>query len=58
MHISRLRFAQADIHDFAQELLDALLDKIESARTASKVAENDHLMKCTSASALESDPWG
>ncbi|RDB24273.1 Importin alpha re-exporter [Hypsizygus marmoreus] len=41
-----LMFAQADIHDIAPDLVDALLTKIESAGTAEKVAENDHLMKC------------
>lgn len=40
------RFSQADIHDFAQNLLDTLLAKIASAGTPEKVAENDHLMKC------------
>jgi hypothetical protein len=40
------RFSQADIHDIAPELLNTLLTKIESANTAEKVAENDHLMKC------------
>ncbi|KAF8063522.1 CAS/CSE protein [Lyophyllum atratum] len=43
---NRLMFAQADIHEFAAELVDALLTKMESAGTAEKVAENDHLMKC------------
>ncbi|KAG6917213.1 hypothetical protein DXG01_003418 [Tephrocybe rancida] len=43
---NQLMFAQADIHDFAADLMDALLTKIESAGTAEKVAENDHLMKC------------
>ncbi|KAJ7043405.1 CAS/CSE protein [Mycena alexandri] len=38
-------FAQADIHDIAPNLLATLLSKIESAGTAEKVAENDHLMK-------------
>ncbi|KAJ7623365.1 CAS/CSE protein [Roridomyces roridus] len=38
-------FAQADIHDLAPSLLATLLSKIESAGTAEKVAENDHLMK-------------
>ncbi|KAJ7126549.1 CAS/CSE protein [Mycena crocata] len=38
-------FAQADIHDIAPSLLATLLSKIESAGTAEKVAENDHLMK-------------
>ncbi|KAG6841642.1 hypothetical protein C0991_008627 [Blastosporella zonata] len=43
---NQLIFTQADIHDFAADLVDALLTKIESAGTAEKVAENDHLMKC------------
>ncbi|KAJ7695191.1 importin alpha re-exporter [Mycena rosella] len=38
-------FAQVDIHDLAPSLLATLLSKIESAGTAEKVAENDHLMK-------------
>ncbi|KAJ6581319.1 CAS/CSE protein [Mycena capillaripes] len=38
-------FAQADIHDLAPSLLATLLSKIESAGTAEKMAENDHLMK-------------
>ena len=40
------RFAQADIRDSALELINALLTRIEAARTPEKVAENDHLMKC------------
>jgi len=40
------RFAQADVHDFAADLLNAVLAKIEGAGTPEKVAENDHLMKC------------
>ncbi|KJA18706.1 hypothetical protein HYPSUDRAFT_45045 [Hypholoma sublateritium FD-334 SS-4] len=44
---NQLLFAQADIHDSALELVDALLTRIEAARTPEKVAENDHLMKCT-----------
>ncbi|KAF4612796.1 hypothetical protein D9613_011749 [Agrocybe pediades] len=43
---NQLLFAQADIHDSALELIDALLSRIETARTPEKVAENDHLMKC------------
>ncbi|KAF5378153.1 hypothetical protein D9615_007619 [Tricholomella constricta] len=43
---NQLIFAQGDIHEFAPDLVDALLTKIESAGTAEKVAENDHLMKC------------
>jgi exportin-2 (importin alpha re-exporter) len=41
-----LGFSQADIHDIAPGLLNALLTKMESAGTAEKVAENDHLMNC------------
>lgn len=41
------RFTQADIHEIAPQLLDAVLNKIEGAGTAEKVAENDYLMKCT-----------
>ena len=40
-------FGQADIHEFALNLVESLLAKIESAGTAEKIAENDHLMKCT-----------
>ncbi|KIM38838.1 hypothetical protein M413DRAFT_75629 [Hebeloma cylindrosporum] len=43
---NQLEFAQADIHDSALPLVDALLTRIESAQTPEKVAENDHLMKC------------
>lgn len=45
---SDLRFSQADIHDLAADLLNALLSKIEAAGPPEKVAENDHLMKCKS----------
>jgi len=41
-----IRFSQADIHDIAADLLNALLSKIEVAGPPEKVAENDHLMKC------------
>ncbi|CAE6534937.1 unnamed protein product [Rhizoctonia solani] len=41
-----LVFAQADIHDFATDILSALLTKIESGGTPQKIAENDYLMKC------------
>ena len=34
------------MHDFAAELLNTVLKKIEGAGTPEKVAENDHLMKC------------
>ncbi|KAF9463182.1 CAS/CSE protein [Collybia nuda] len=43
---NQLLFAQADIHDLAPTLIEELLSKIESAGSAEKVAENDHLMKC------------
>lgn len=42
------RFAQADIHDVANDILTALFDKIESGGTPEKVSENDYLMKCMS----------
>ncbi|KAK0194119.1 CAS/CSE protein [Armillaria mellea] len=42
----QLLFTQADVRDFAADLLNALLTKIESAGTPEKMAENDHLMKC------------
>ncbi|KEP50401.1 putative importin-alpha export receptor [Rhizoctonia solani 123E] len=42
----KLVFAQADIHDFANDILSALLVKIESGETPQKIAENDYLMKC------------
>lgn len=45
-------FAQTDIHDSALNLVDALLTRIEAARTPEKVAENDHLMKCSSSSTV------
>ncbi|ELU39794.1 importin alpha re-exporter [Rhizoctonia solani AG-1 IA] len=41
-------FAQADIHDFANDILSALFTVIESGGTPQKIAENDYLMKCTS----------
>ncbi|KIK96918.1 hypothetical protein PAXRUDRAFT_825478 [Paxillus rubicundulus Ve08.2h10] len=43
---AQLLFSQADVHDFAADLLSAVLTKIEGAGTPEKVAENDHLMKC------------
>ncbi|KAG2007419.1 importin alpha re-exporter [Coprinopsis cinerea AmutBmut pab1-1] len=43
----KLLFSQADIQESAPELINALLSKIESGGTPEKVAENDHLMKCT-----------
>ena len=44
-HVPR-RFTQTDVHDFAADLLNAVLTKIEGAGTPEKAAENDHLMKC------------
>ncbi|KZP27099.1 Cse1-domain-containing protein [Athelia psychrophila] len=38
-----LLFMQADSHDIAPALPDAILSKIESAGSAERVAENDHL---------------
>ncbi|KAJ7594086.1 CAS/CSE protein [Mycena floridula] len=43
---NRMVFAQADIRDFAQNLVNTLLAKIAALGAAEKVAENDHLMKC------------
>ncbi|KAI6026014.1 CAS/CSE protein [Pisolithus marmoratus] len=43
---SQLMFSQTDVHDFAADLLGAILAKVEGAGTPEKVAENDHLMKC------------
>ncbi|KAF9816482.1 hypothetical protein IEO21_04087 [Rhodonia placenta] len=43
---NQLMFTQADIHELAPHLLDALLTKIESAETADKIAENEYLMRC------------
>lgn len=43
---NQLLFAQADIHDFASNLVEALLEKVEAPGTAEKIAENEHLMKC------------
>ncbi|KAF7308719.1 Importin N-terminal domain-containing protein [Mycena chlorophos] len=40
-------FGPADVQDFSANLLIALLGKIQSAGTPEKVAENDHLMKCS-----------
>ncbi|KAF5386293.1 hypothetical protein D9757_008606 [Collybiopsis confluens] len=40
-----IRFAQADVRDFAPQLLGVLMSKIERADTPEKIAENDHLMK-------------
>ena len=47
-----VRFTQADIHELAPHLLDALLKKMESAGTPEKIAENDYLMKCPHSSVM------
>ena len=44
---NQLLFAQADIHDHAPGMIDAVLKKIEAGGTPEKVAENQHLMRCT-----------
>ena len=44
---NQLLFAQADIHDHASGMIDAVLKKIEAGGTPEKVAENQHLMRCT-----------
>ncbi|KAI5826864.1 Cse1-domain-containing protein [Schizophyllum commune Tattone D] len=43
---NQLLFAQADIHDHAPGMIDAVLKKIEAGGTPEKVAENQHLMRC------------
>ncbi|KAI0825963.1 importin alpha re-exporter [Irpex lacteus] len=43
---NQLLFSQADVHESARPLIDALLKKIEQAGTPEKVAENDYLMRC------------
>ncbi|TRM64668.1 armadillo-type protein [Schizophyllum amplum] len=43
---NQLLFAQADIHDFAADMINALLKKVEAGGTPEKVAENQHLMRC------------
>ncbi|PCH33006.1 importin alpha re-exporter [Wolfiporia cocos MD-104 SS10] len=45
-HGNQLLFNQADIHELAHPMVNALLSKIESAGSPQKVAENDYLMKC------------
>ncbi|KZT24288.1 hypothetical protein NEOLEDRAFT_1179287 [Neolentinus lepideus HHB14362 ss-1] len=43
---TELLFTRADICDFAPNLLDLLLSRIESGGSAQKVAENEYLMRC------------
>ena len=43
-----LRFAQADIHDIAPAILDAIVTKTKEAGSPEMVAENGCLIKCTS----------
>lgn len=45
-HEQEVSFAQVDIHDYATNLVDALLTKVEVGQTPEKLAENDHLMRC------------
>jgi hypothetical protein len=51
------RFAQADIHDVANDILTALFDKIESGGTPEKVSENDYLMKCAPQRCFPTAGW-
>ncbi|KAE9399137.1 Cse1-domain-containing protein [Gymnopus androsaceus JB14] len=46
-HNGKLLFSQADIREHAATIVNILLSKVEKAGTPEKVAENDHLMKCT-----------
>ncbi len=46
MTILSTSFSQADVHEFAPALIDALLRKVEQPGTPEKIAENDYLMKC------------
>lgn len=41
-----IRFTQADIRPFAENILMALFANIEKGGTPEKIAENDYLMKC------------
>ncbi|KAF9447282.1 Cse1-domain-containing protein [Macrolepiota fuliginosa MF-IS2] len=43
---NQLIFTQADIREYAAELISIILSKIEAQATPEKVAENDHLMRC------------
>jgi len=39
-------FEPEDIQPFSAELIDTVLNKLESAGSPEKVAENDFMMKC------------
>ena len=41
-------FVQADVQDFAADILTALFNTIERGGTPEKISENDYLMKCKS----------
>jgi exportin-2 (importin alpha re-exporter) len=41
-----IRFTQADVRPFAENILMALFSNIEKGGTPEKIAENDYLMKC------------
>jgi len=41
-----VRFTQADVRPFAENILMALFSNIEKGGTPEKIAENDYLMKC------------
>ena len=43
---TQVLFTQADIHEFASPMIDALFKKVEYGGTPEKIAENDYLMKC------------
>ncbi|THH15070.1 hypothetical protein EW146_g5342 [Bondarzewia mesenterica] len=41
-----IMFTPTDVREFAPQLIDMILGKVESASTPEKVAENDFLMRC------------
>lgn len=43
---AHVRFTQADVQPFAENVLLALFANIEKGGTPEKIAENDYLMKC------------
>lgn len=47
MFLRCFRFGSSDIKNIASQMINALLVNIETAESATKAAENDHLMKCT-----------
>jgi exportin-2 (importin alpha re-exporter) len=44
--VDKCSITQADIQEFAPNILNIILAKIESAGSPEKMAENDHLVKC------------